>query len=95
MERAIATSIEKSFRAENIDGYVSEGWKFRVKQVGKHRYIIRYKGKEEKSLGSYSDELWRIITEKAGEKVAKPRKDRAPPPEIEELKERVNRLEGF
>ncbi len=90
----MATTTEKLFRPENIEKYVSEGWKFRVKQVGSHRYILRYKGKEEKSLGSYSDELWTLIEEKGGEK-AKPRRDEMLSIEIKELKERISRLEGF
>jgi hypothetical protein len=95
MEKAMATSVKRSFRAENMDQFVSEGWKFRVKSVGKNRYIIRYRKKEEKSLGPYSDELWRYITEKAGGSVSQPRRNEVLLSEIEGLKERVKRLEGL
>ena len=92
MEKA----IEASFQMEmDIEKCVSEGWKFRVKEVGGHRYITRYRKGEEKSLGPYSDELWKQIVEKAGDRASQPRRKEALLSEIEGLKERVKRLEGF
>jgi hypothetical protein len=88
-------SLEESFRAENAQKFISEGWKFRIKRVGVHRYIVTYKGKREKSIGPFSDMLWKFIEKNGGAK-AKPRRDETLLlKEFERLKERVSRLEGF
>ena len=50
-----------SVSQDQIKEWKKEGWKFRVKVVKEKKYISRRKGKDEKGLGRYDDELWRLI----------------------------------
>jgi len=54
-------NVEMSISKDQIREWKKEGWKFRVKKVKGIKYISRRKGKEERGLGRYSDELWRLI----------------------------------
>jgi hypothetical protein len=48
---------------EEILGFFEEGYRFRVKLVGKkYRYVTMRLGQSEKSLGRFSDELWERVT---------------------------------
>jgi hypothetical protein len=53
--------MEMSISEEQIKEWKIEGWKFRVKKVKDKNYISRRKGREEKGLGRYSENLWRLI----------------------------------
>ena len=53
--------LEMSVSQDQIREWKKEGWKFRVKEVKKNKYISRRKGKDEKGLGRYDDKLWRLI----------------------------------
>ncbi len=46
---------------DEIKEWKKEGWKFRVKKVKGKQYITRRKGKHEKGLGRYIDNLWKLI----------------------------------
>ncbi len=48
---------------EEIERFIFDGWSFRVKTVSGKRYITRRKGKKERGMGSFSDELWRLISD--------------------------------
>lgn len=48
---------------ENLIEYRDKGWKFSIKNVRGKKYITIRRGKNVKSLGAYSDEIWRLIEE--------------------------------
>ena len=48
---------------ENLIEYRDNGWKFSIKNVRGKKYVTIRRGKDVKSLGAYSDEIWRLIEE--------------------------------
>jgi hypothetical protein len=46
---------------EEIKRFIQDGWNFRVKRTSGKSYITRRKGQKERSLGSYTEELWNTI----------------------------------
>ena len=48
---------------KEIQGFIEDGWNFRVKKTGGKSYITRRKGQKERGLGPYNKELWDLITE--------------------------------
>jgi hypothetical protein len=52
-----------SMETETVMRWIADGWHFRVKTSGGHRYITRYKDGVERSLGPYDDALWHRIEE--------------------------------
>jgi hypothetical protein len=46
---------------ETLARWIADGWRFRDKTSGGHRYITRLKDGVERSLGPYDDELWHRI----------------------------------
>ena len=53
--------IEMRISEGHIREWKKDGWKFRVKKVKGYKYISRRKGKIEKGLGRYNENLWRLI----------------------------------
>ncbi len=52
---------KREITKEEILDYIDQGYYFRVKKVNGKKYITRRKGREEKSLGRYTDEKWSMI----------------------------------
>lgn len=53
--------VKHDVSEENLRRYKKQGWNFFIRTVAERRYItIRRRGKE-RSLGSYSDDLWKVI----------------------------------
>lgn len=50
-----------SIDRDQIGKWKKEGWKFRKKKVKGNLYITRRLGNQERGLGRYSDEVWRMI----------------------------------
>jgi hypothetical protein len=50
-----------SHSQENLEQRIAEGWRFRIKTSRGHRYITRRRGGQERSLGRYTDHLWKQI----------------------------------
>ena len=50
-----------SFGRSEIIQWKKDGWTFRKKTVKGYQYITRRKGKQEKSLGRYSEKLWEMV----------------------------------
>ena len=44
-----------------VRGFVEKGWNFSVKTVSDRKYITARKRQEERGLGSFTDENWRIV----------------------------------
>ena len=59
---------EMEYTAEDIQNWKKDGWSFRLKTVKGRKYVTRRKGKQEKSLGRYSDQLWNTIQKSSTEK---------------------------
>ena len=52
---------KREITEEEISGYIDQGYYFRVKETNGKKYITRRKGREEKSLGRYSEKVWSMI----------------------------------
>jgi hypothetical protein len=52
---------KKRVDPDEVAGLVGEGWSFRIKVVKGRRYITVRRGRSERSLGPYSEELWTHI----------------------------------
>ena len=52
---------EMGINQDEIENWKNDGWAFRVKTVKGKRYITRRKGKQEKGLGRFDDNLWKLI----------------------------------
>jgi hypothetical protein len=52
---------KREITKEEISDYIDQGYYFRVKKVNGYKYITRRKGREEKSLGRYTEEKWSMI----------------------------------
>ena len=50
-----------SVNQDKIDNWKKDGWTFRIKTVKGKRYITRRKGKQEKSLGRFDENIWKLI----------------------------------
>ena len=48
---------KREINEEEVSGYIDQGYYFRVKEVNGKKYITRRKGREERSLGRYSEEV--------------------------------------
>ncbi len=46
---------------EELLSYLRAGWHMHQKKVKKYSYVVRRKGQDTRSLGPYTDELWRRI----------------------------------
>jgi len=68
----------------DIEKLLLEGWRPRIKKVKERRYITVLKGKKERSLGPYTDELWDKV---------KPTDPWATPSQISELEKRIDKIE--
>lgn len=79
--------------SEKIVKFVSEGWKFRIKKVKNHNYIISYQGKKERSLGPYNDSIWKIIERQGGVKATPRSNTNLLRKELGEIKDRLDELE--
>ncbi len=51
------------YSKEEVQNYIKAGYSFQRKRVDKYTYIVRRKGKESKSMGSFTPELWNRIIE--------------------------------
>jgi len=52
---------KREITEEEISRYINQGYYFRVKEVNGIKYITRRKGREERSLGRYTEEVWSMI----------------------------------
>ena len=52
---------KREITMEEISDYIDQGYYFRVKKVNGKKYITRRKGREEKSLGRYTEDKWSMI----------------------------------
>jgi hypothetical protein len=52
---------KREITMEEISRYIHRGYYFRVKEVNGIKYITRRKGREERSLGRYTEEVWSMI----------------------------------
>lgn len=70
----------------NLERWIDEGWRFRIKTSRGHRYITRRRGRQERSLGRYTDHLWIQI-----EALTRPQPTPSPS-ELERLKANVEAI---
>jgi hypothetical protein len=49
-----------------IEGLLREGWRPYVQRKGRYAYIVLRRGKRTRSLGAFSEELWREVLRLAG-----------------------------
>jgi hypothetical protein len=50
-----------SVSRKEIKKWKVDGWSFRKKKVKGYQYITRRKGKQERSLGKFDENLWKLI----------------------------------
>ncbi len=86
--------IQDSLKTKIMD-YISKSWKFRIKNVGEHNYIICYKEGKEKSLGPYNNKIWKFIEKNGGKKPNVIPKETQYIKQITKLKEQISHLESF
>jgi len=90
---------EMSLEKGQIESWIAEGWTFRVKEIHGKRYMTRRKGKLERSLGPFSEEKWRQISNYKAKFEEKPAKPAAFTDEqltvLSQLRERVDGIEGL
>ncbi len=61
MDEKSSRGKKREIIKEEISNYIDQGYYFRVKKVNGKKYITRRKGREEKSLGPYTEEAWSTI----------------------------------
>ena len=54
---------KRDLTKEELKKLVKEGWKFRNRKINGKYYITRRKGKSERGLGRYNEDLWKMIQE--------------------------------
>ena len=52
---------KKGVDPDEVASLIGEGWSFRIKVVKGRRYVTARRGRSERSLGPYSEELWTHI----------------------------------
>jgi len=52
---------KKRVDPDEVASLIGEGWSFRIKVVKGRRYVTARRGRSERSLGPYSEELWTHI----------------------------------
>ena len=52
---------KREITEEEIKRYINQGYYFRVKESNGKKYITRRKGREERSLGRYTEKAWSMI----------------------------------
>jgi hypothetical protein len=73
MKEIISTHMSRRLvTREEIIALTADGWGFRKKERKGKLYISARKGKKEKGLGLYSDELWDIIVKVSSGLIGKP-----------------------
>jgi len=61
MSEKTSRGKKREITEEEISRYIDQGYYFRVKEVNGIKYITRRKGREEKGMGRYTEEVWSMI----------------------------------
>jgi len=55
--------VPQQWKEKPIQDWVDQGWRPRLKRVGNVEYITMRKGRNERSLGRFSEERWSLLHE--------------------------------